>query len=160
MTWQLRRAHPSDIDAIMEIERSTFPTDGWSAEGMASELANAQTYYLVAHRPEFPSVIEGYAGLFAPRGAQQSDIQTIAVTASARRTGLGRVLMQTLIGEARERGAQQVFLEVRADNPGAQRLYHDLGFERIAVRAAYYRPDGVDAIVMRLAIQPARTAFT
>lgn len=160
MTWQLRRAQPSDLDAIMEIERSTFTTDGWSADAMASELANAQTYYLVAHRPEFPSVIEGYAGLFAPRGAQQSDIQTIAVAPSARRTGLGRVLMQTLIGEARERGAQEVFLEVRADNPGAQRLYDHLGFERIAVRPAYYQPDGVDAIVMRLAIEPARGAFT
>ncbi len=160
MTWQLRRAHPSDLDAIMAIEGSTFGTDAWTSTGMSSELANAQTYYLVAHRPEFPSVIEGYAGLFAPRGAQQGDIQTIAVAASARRTGLGRLLMLALITEARERGVEQVFLEVRADNPGAQKLYDALGFERIAVRTAYYQPDGVDAIVMRLPVDPARSAWT
>ena len=160
MTWQLRRAHPSDLDAIMAIEASTFGNDAWTPEGMASELANAQTYYLVAHRPEFPSVIEGYAGLFAPRGAHQGDIQTIAVAASARRTGLGRLLMQTLVAEARERGVEQVFLEVRADNPSAQTLYDSLGFERIAVRTAYYQPDGVDAIVMRLPVEPARSAWT
>lgn len=160
MTWQLRRAHPGDLDAIMAIEGSTFGNDAWTPTGMASELANAQTYYLVAHRPEFPSVIEGYAGLFAPHGAHEGDIQTIAVAASARRTGLGRLLMLALIAEARERGVEQVFLEVRADNPGAQKLYDDLGFERIAVRTAYYQPDGVDAIVMRLPVEPARSAWT
>ncbi|MHB1172566.1 MAG: GNAT family N-acetyltransferase, partial [Lacisediminihabitans sp.] len=79
-------------------------------------------------------------------------IRTIAVAEEARRGGLGRTLIQSLVTEARKRGAAQVFLEVRADNPDAQRLYQRLGFERIAVRARYYQPDGVDAIVMRLEV--------
>jgi N6-L-threonylcarbamoyladenine synthase/ribosomal-protein-alanine N-acetyltransferase len=62
------------------------------------------------------------------------------------------VLVQSLIAEARQRGASEVILEVRADNPGAQSLYDTLGFEAIAVRPKYYQPDGVDAIVMRLSI--------
>jgi N6-L-threonylcarbamoyladenine synthase/ribosomal-protein-alanine N-acetyltransferase len=44
-----------------------------------------------------------------------------------------------------------VFLEVRADNPGARALYESLGFAEIAVRPDYYQPDGVDAVIMRLA---------
>ena len=62
--------------------------------------------------------------------------------------------MQHLIAEARDRGATELFLEVRADNPNAQALYESLGFEQLAIRPNYYQPDGVDAIVMRHTIQP------
>ena len=60
--------------------------------------------------------------------------------------------MRRMIDEARDRGAKEIFLEVRADNPGAQALYESLQFEALAVRPHYYQPDGVDAIVMRLTI--------
>lgn len=136
----------------MELETGTFGNDAWSSDAMRSDLANSQCFYLVAERDGFPGVIDAYAGLFAPQGAHEGDIQTIAVAEDARRSGLGRTLMQALIGEARKRGADEVFLEVRADNPGAKKLYDTLGFEEIAVRVAYYQPDGVDAIVMRLRI--------
>ena len=42
--------------------------------------------------------------------------------------------------------------EVRADNPGARHLYDSLGFVELGVRPGYYKPDNVDAVVMRLAI--------
>jgi ribosomal-protein-alanine N-acetyltransferase len=51
--------------------------------------------------------------------------------------------------ESRRRHAQDVLLEVRADNPRAQQLYRRFGFEQIHVRPRYYR-DGVDALIMRL----------
>lgn len=156
MTWELRRAHADDLDAIMGIETSTFENDAWSPQNMAAELASRHTYYLVAERVG----VEAYAGLFAPRGSEQADIQTIAVGESARRQGLGRVLMQALIGEARERGARELFLDVRADNPGAQALYTSLGFEQIAERPGYYQPDNVDALVMRLHIPKPQTVTT
>jgi ribosomal protein S18 acetylase RimI-like enzyme len=41
---------------------------------------------------------------------------------------------------------------VRADNPNAKSVYQSLGFEQIAVRAHYYQPDDVAAIVMRYTI--------
>lgn len=156
-SWQLRRAVAADLDAIMAIERSTFVTDAWSEQTMRSELAGANGYYLVAVALDDPTRIDGYAGLLAPRGAREGDIQTIAVVSRARRHGLGRALMHALIGEARSRGAQEVFLEVRADNPGAQTLYRTLGFDEIGVRPHYYQPDGVDAIVMRLTVPTPET---
>ena len=119
---------------------------------MRRDVGDANCFYLVAFPPDHPERIEGYAGLLAPRGGGQGDIQTIAVAATARGRGLGRVLMLTLIGEARKRGAREVFLEVRADNPPAQRLYARLGFDELGVRRGYYQPDNVDAIVMRLTV--------
>lgn len=155
MTWQLRRATAEDLDAIMAIESAVFAPDDWSRSMMAAELADRHGYYLVAFPVAEPARIEGYAGLRSPRGGEQADIQTIAVVPGARRGGLGRVLMGSLIAEARDRGAREVFLEVRADNAGAQALYESLGFERIAVRPRYYQ-GGIDAVVMRLAIPEAR----
>jgi len=155
--WQLRRATVDDVEAIMELERATFTTDAWSEHSMRTEIAGEHGYYLVAFEPEHPERLDAYAGLLAPRGAIEGDIQTIAVVPRARRNGLGRTLMLALIGEARKRGAREVFLEVRADNPGAQKLYRDLGFEEIGVRPRYYQPDDVDAIVMRLNIPTPET---
>ena len=159
MAWQLRRAGAGDLDKIMPIETSSFLSDAWSRDGMRSELANRQCYYLVAFRPETPEKIEGYAGLFAPRGAREADVQTIAVAEGSRREGLGRLLVQSLVAESHSRGVAEVFLEVRADNPGAQTLYASLGFEKIAVRVAYYQPDGMDAIVMRLRLETPKMAL-
>lgn len=152
MTWQLRRATAADIPAIMQLETRIFVTDAWSSDMMLRDVTDANCYYLVAFHPDHPDRIDAYAGLLAPPGAAESDIQTIAVTVTARGHGLGRTLMLTLIAEARCRGAREVFLEVRADNPGAQRLYLALGFEQLGVRAGYYQPDNVDALVMRLRI--------
>lgn len=152
MTWMLRRAGVDDLDAIMAIETATFATDAWSSELMRAELDNAHTYYLVALDGE----VEGYGGLLAPRASGQADIQTIAVVESARGMGLGRTLMNALLSEARTRGADEVFLEVRADNPTAQHLYESLGFEAIDLRKKYYQPDGVDAVIMRLQLPEPR----
>jgi ribosomal-protein-alanine N-acetyltransferase len=159
VTWQLRRADVGDLDAIMTLESSIFANDAWSRASMRGELSNRNAYYLVAFRPETPELIDGYAGLFAPRNAPEGDIQTIAVAEHARRQGLGRLLVQRLIAEARARGATEVFLEVRADNPGAQTLYASLGFDEIAVRVGYYQPDNMDAIVMRLTIPTPKAAL-
>jgi ribosomal-protein-alanine N-acetyltransferase len=150
MTFELRVATPDDLDAIMALETSTFVSDAWSAESMSSELASEHTYYLFAFDPASPQELAGYGGLLAPSGGEDGDIQTLAVAEGARRHGLGRTLVTSLVAEAAARGAKQVFLEVRADNPGARALYDSLGFEQIAVREKYYQPDGVDAQIMRV----------
>lgn len=153
MEFDLRRAGLADLAAIMELERGTFQTDAWSTESMSAELGSEHTWYVVAFDPERPDALAGYAGLLAPEGGREGDIQTIAVVPDARRRGLGRTLMETLIAEAEARHVREVFLEVRADNPVARGLYDSLGFELIGVRKKYYQPDGVDAEVMRLTLR-------
>jgi len=143
----LRIATPDDLDAIMAIERRSFPTDAWSAEAMAAELSGPYSHFLV---DEEDGIVLGYGGLRAVRGAADADIQTIAFLTEHRGAGRGRALLRALLTEAAERGAREVFLEVRADNPGAEGLYISEGFVEIARRPRYYQPDDVDAIVMRL----------
>ncbi|WPO87303.1 tRNA (adenosine(37)-N6)-threonylcarbamoyltransferase complex transferase subunit TsaD [Herbiconiux sp. KACC 21604] len=143
----LRRATLDDLEAVMALERRSFESDAWSSDSMAREIDGEHGHYLVA--VDGAGALLGYAGLLAPRGGGDADIQTIAVAEHARGRGLGRRLMVSLLAEARQRGAESIFLEVRADNPVAHGLYLSLGFTDIAVRPNYYQPDGVDAIVMK-----------
>lgn len=151
----LRDATPADLDAIMAIETRSFPTDAWSREVMASELAGPYGRYLV---DEVDGSVIGYGGVRALRGSADADIQTIAFDAPHRGAGRGRALLRALLDAARQRGAREVFLEVRADNPSAEGLYLSEGFVEIGRRPRYYQPDGVDAIVMRLALREASRA--
>lgn len=143
----LRLATPGDLGAIMALERASFPTDAWSDAMMREELSSPHGYYLVA---EEAGRLVGYAGLRAPKGGRDADIQTIAIAESARGRGRGRTILEALLAEASNRRISEVFLEVRADNPVAQALYASEGFVEVGRRPRYYQPDDVDAVVMRL----------
>lgn len=104
MTVVLRRAKGDDLDAVVELEYEIFVNDAWTRETMRAEFEGSEGYYLVAVDDEpggsGPRLL-GYAGLLAPRGGIQGDIQTIAVVPGARGKGLGRQLMNALIARAR-----------------------------------------------------------
>ena len=142
-----RTATLDDLDAIMALEHASFPTDAWSAAMMREELASPHGWYVVV---EEAGRLVGYAGLRAARGAKDADIQTITIAEAARGRGRGRALLTELLSEAERRGAHDVFLEVRADNPVAQALYASEGFAEVGRRPRYYQPDDVDALVMQL----------
>jgi ribosomal-protein-alanine N-acetyltransferase len=153
VTVELRLARAGDLDAMIAIERAAYPTDAWSPEAMGSQLENPNTHYVVA---EQDGTVVGYAGLLAPRGLETAEVHTVTVTEALRRRGIGRRMLLALLEEAAARGATEVFLEVRIDNPSAQDLYLSLGFEAVGVRPKYYQPEGIDALVMRAAV-PARS---
>ena len=148
----VRAARPGDIEAVWAIERSVFGADAWNLDTMRSEFAGEYRLYVVL--VDDSGTVRGYAGLLAV--GDDCDIQTIAVAPEARGDGYGRLLMEHLLDEADRRDVQQVFLEVRADNPSARGLYGSLGFEEIDVRPRYYQPEGVDAVVMRLRMEDRR----
>lgn len=145
----LREMTAADIPAVHDLERRLFPVDAWPLQMFFDELAQAETRrYLVA---EQNGRIVGYAGLMCIDPI--ADIQTIAVVPEQEGKGIGSALLRELIRESRLRHAEDVLLEVRADNPRAQQLYLRFGFQQIHVRPRYYR-DGVDALIMRLRLEP------
>ncbi|MFE7843917.1 ribosomal protein S18-alanine N-acetyltransferase [Microbacterium sp. NPDC057407] len=153
----LREAGPADLEPIMALERASFPTDAWSAAMMREELSSPHGWYIV---DEVAGRVTGYAGLRAVRGAKDADVQTIAIAEASRGRGRGRALLRALLDEAARREVQDVFLEVRADNPVAHALYVSEGFREIGRRPRYYQPDDVDAIVMKLDVRGWSTAQT
>jgi len=145
------------IPDVLEMEQELFGDEAWTAELFWSELANLHTYYVIMSGSNLDgSEPLGYGGL-AVTGAD-AYIQTIGVRSRAQRLGIGRTLMNVLLDEAAARGATTCWLEVRADNAPAQRLYESLGFTNRGVRRGYYQPSGTDAIVMSAPIPLARGA--
>jgi [ribosomal protein S18]-alanine N-acetyltransferase len=143
---RLRPMATADLDAVLVLETALFGPEAWSRAMLAGELSQqpASRYYLVA---EEPAGLAGYAGLLA--AGAQADVLTIAVAMSRWGHGIGTALLSALVTEARRRGCTEMFLEVRADNMRAQRLYKWWGFAEIGLRRGYYQPSGTDAIVMR-----------
>jgi [ribosomal protein S18]-alanine N-acetyltransferase len=149
---RLRPMTTADLADVVALERELFPEDPWTAQMFADEvvLPPEVRLYLVAEADAAAeSAIAGYAGMLFVPGGLQADVLTIAVRESHWGLGTGSALLGALISAARERDCVEVFLEVRADNPRAHGLYLRRGFAEIGVRRGYYKPSGVDAIVMR-----------
>lgn len=141
----LRPLREDDVDRVLVLERELFGTGAWSRQAYESELALADRYYVAAERE---GVLVGYAGIAL---AEESQVMTVGVAATHRRQGIGAALVADLLARARESRARRVFLEVRAADDGAQRLYRRAGFEPIGTRPRYYGDD--DAVVMRLVLR-------
>ena len=134
-----------DIDRLTALECELFPDDAWAAATWWAELAlRPRRRYAVA---EVGRDLGGYAGLDAT--GEIADVMTVGVAARLQGRGLGRVLLDWLVGQAEASGAAYLMLEVRADNAAARTLYDHNGFEVLRVRRGYYQPGGVDAVVMR-----------
>ncbi len=63
------------------------------------------------------------------QGTPYAYLEDVYVVPAVRGSGIGRQLLQTAFAHAERRGAAQIMLDVRQDNPAAQRLYMRLGFE-------------------------------
>ncbi len=133
------------IAEAMERERELFGAEAWTAAAYWAELAQPETRYyrVVLDRDR----VVGYAGL-ALFGAE-SHVLTLGVALPWQRRGLGAALLRDLLAQAARQRARTVLLDVRADNPVAQRLYARNGFVPVGRRRRYYQPSGVDAVVMR-----------
>ena len=85
--------------------------------------------------------------------AGDAEVLAVAVTARARRHGLGRALLKRVLEAATAAGAHEIHLEVSERNGPAQALYRAAGFKESGRRARYYR-DGADALVLRRRLAP------
>ena len=85
--------------------------------------------------------------------ADELHIINVATRPDRRRRGIGRALMEAVVGYAREERMRHVLLEVRRSNEAAIALYRSVGFFAMGVRARYY-PDDEDAVEMVLMLDP------
>lgn len=148
MNAQLRPMRWWDIDGVMRMEHELFAEDAWSDTMFWSELAerDSRTYIVAVDGED----VVGYAGLCAY--GDTSYIQTIGVTGTHQRAGIGNALLTALLDVADTSGAAHVDLEVRAGNMAAIQLYERHGFTQLGVRRGYYQPSGADALVMRRSV--------
>jgi ribosomal-protein-alanine N-acetyltransferase len=140
---RIRPAVEGDLVAISEIERVSYPNP-WHPKTFASLLRQNRARVLVAERG--PDGILGYAVFWWV--LDQAELANLAVRRDARGRGLGSALLDRVLAETRRRGVESVFLEVRASNHSARRLYVSRGFTQVSVRRGYYQNPTEDALVL------------
>jgi ribosomal-protein-alanine N-acetyltransferase len=138
----MRRRH---LRGVMAIERQVYPRP-WSPNLFLSEMSESKNRcYLVAR---IDREVVGYGGMICY--GEEAHITNIAVDPLRHRQKIASRVLNDLIVEAVEMGAEAISLEVRVTNWGAQRLYGRYGFRPVGVRKNYYQEVGEDALIMWL----------
>lgn len=127
----IRSSQVKDIPAILEIEQSAHLSP-WSEKLLNSSFSN-RSHNFVAETTE---QIVGY--VFSSLVADELTLENICVAPSKQGQGIGRLLMQYLLEQAKSLQVQDVWLEVRASNIAAIELYKQFGFIEQGVRKNYY----------------------
>lgn len=128
----IRQMSEQDLPQILDIEQSIydFPwTKGIFEDCLQSEYRN----WVVTDAMDR---IFGYAVMTIAVG--ESHVLNVCVEQSKQGDGLGRLLLNHMIDDARERLAFVVLLEVRPSNQAARRLYKSMGFSQLGRRPDYY----------------------
>ncbi len=141
MSPRIRVSSLEDLPALMELQARCFPVDAWSEAALRAEISRADGVSCVV---EVDARVAGFG--FAWVVGETLEILQVAVDPLARRSGLGRRIVEQLHAGRGE--AEQAFLEVRADNEAALALYRASGYTDVHVRRRYYA-DGCDARILR-----------
>lgn len=86
----------------------------------------------------------------SPGSASRGQLRWVIADPSARRTGLGRRLVELAIEHARAAGWSEVFLETTSGLDASMALYKKLGFEIVSRSTEKHWVGEVDTIGMRL----------
>ena len=134
---------PADLPRLMELEQISF-SDPWSESAMAATLEIPVVRALAARREgEIVGFVIAY--LIPPEG----EIADICVAPAVRGQGIGSRLLRALTENC---DCTRFYLEVRASNLPAQKLYEKFGFRRIGLRRGYYDRPREDAVLMTLSL--------
>ena len=141
---ELRPLHTSDLDAIEEIERASYPTP-WSRSMFAGELAKPSSISLGAFEPDTHELL-GY--LIISRYVDAWHVMNLAVAPDQRRKRVASGLLERLFELTGGEGRRGYTLEVRVSNEVAIKLYEQAGFKARGVRRGYYTDNREDALIM------------
>jgi len=142
----IREMREEDLPAIVEIERTSFSLP-WSETSFRKELHKTRPLSRVALLND---TVVGY--VCAECVADEGHILNLAVRPDYRQKGIATTLVETSIEEMKLRACRFVYLEVRASNYAAKRLYQSFGFRVVGIRKKYYVLPIEDAVIMMLQI--------
>ena len=132
----------ADLDAVLKIEYAAF-SHPWT-RGIFTDSLKSYSCWLMFEGNQ--QVGHGVINLIL----DEAHLLNITVKPESQGRGLGLRLLEHLMQEAHALGGRECFLEVRASNQSAYRLYERFGFNEVGRRRDYYPAVGgrEDALVM------------
>lgn len=146
----IRRAKLADLEQIKKLTMTSASAAHWPMEvygGMLRGEGPARLLLVAENSSQLIGI------LVALCQTEEWELENIVVAIDQRRKGIGRELMSQFVAEARKSGAEKIFLEVRASNSAAMRLYQSCGFEIWSTRKSYYSNPLEDAVMMARKIE-------
>lgn len=152
------RFQPLDASWAAEVaclEADVMGSDAWNEAQIVDDLPRSDRTWWAAYLSTDAATrtvshetdtLVGYAGGWIVDGEVQ--ILKVASSPDQRQKGIARALIEHIAHDARDLGAREMSLEVRASNTGAHRFYERLGLENIGTRPRYYS-DREDAFIFR-----------
>lgn len=132
----------ADLDAVLKIEYAAF-SHPWTREIFQDALKSYEVWLMFDGQQQ---VGHGVINVII----DEAHLLNITVKPENQGCGLGLCLLEHLMARAYQLNGRECFLEVRASNQSAYRLYERYGFNEIGRRRDYYPIAGgrEDALVM------------
>lgn len=140
----------NELMRIMEASFDPYWREAWTRKQVADALVLPNTHAMLFDETGEPLSKPGHAvGFVLSRHiCGEEELLLIAVHPAQRGRGLGKRILETFVSRAIERGADSIFLEMRANNCAGS-LYERCGFVAVGLRRDYYRTvtgEPIDAI--------------
>lgn len=133
-----RNLQTRDFLALQRLLPTLLPGD-WSLPALQRLLISTHLCrVLVRADPAGSDTLLGFVEFSTV--LDECELLNLAVDRAAQGRGLGRMLLQAMLEEARDAGCGRCLLEVRRSNDAAIALYVSEGFELDGIRKAYYPP--------------------
>ena len=130
---------------LAALDERIFGASAWGQENFQKNAAQAYDHLLLCLEQDDVSEYGRVCGYALLRAIDDAELLLIGVDEALRGQGIGRRLLSAALELA---GEKAVFLEVRAGNIPARRLYEACGFSEIDVRKRYYKAPEEDAVLM------------
>lgn len=131
-----RRMQTADLPTLNRLLPELLPGD-WS-------MTVLQELLLSNHRTRVISTLDADVSIVGfveyVTVVDEFELLNLAIARQLQGTGLGRLLLQKVIQEARNADCTRCLLEVRPSNFAAIALYVSEGFEMTGLRKGYYPP--------------------
>lgn len=137
-----RRMTEADLDAVLKIEYAAF-SHPWTRGIFLDGLKSYEIWLMFEGNQQ---VGHGVVNVII----DEAHLLNITIKPESQGRGLGLLLLDKLMKRAYELNGRECFLELRASNQSAYRLYERYGFNEVGRRRDYYPAVGgrEDALVM------------
>ncbi len=142
----IREAEIVDAPAIYSLVSRNGAIKEWTRKEIEKIIGNHQDYYVLAAKQN--EEVTGYA--FAKCTWRKMYLMNIAVKREMRGQGIGKEMMRWLINRAKSQRLSKVYLEVRASNIPAVKMYESFSFKTKYVMPGLYQNE--DGFIMYLSL--------
>lgn len=140
--WLIRR----DMPEVLQIEQDSF-ADPWTDEDFLCCLRQRNCIGMVAEVLDKRPRIAGF--MIYELHKSQLHLLNMAVAPRERRKGIGKAMMDRLADKLSMQRRNEILLEVRERNTGAQLFFRSQRFQAIRVLRGHYEDTDEDAYLMR-----------